>query len=449
MDNNLSNYEVNSFDGRISILSTEIIQNIIRISCYEKSMSNPIMYTGEFSLDFLRRCNLLFNSTLTIKDALDLINYAIESENIGIYYNLNNINISLSFPNQNISLNLGNNNCTDISYLTPITLPTKKIYITYPTIIRTNPNDNCQNSYNPAINNSTPYLRNPINSNLISYNSFEKELRIKQLENELDILKNKKDILRLETSSILFKIEFLKDKIERLSQENFNLKQNQKKDRKDLEIFRLNQKLDNLSDEIRKLNINLIIQQPLSHRLQKSQNIYKDTIFLARGDILKNNDEIALLANRISNYNSKIGLSLIYKATEESDSAAIFHQNGDMAKCSIVLIRSGNGKRFGGYTSCSWKGNNIIKKDEKAFVFSLDKMITYGIIPGEDAIGCFPELGPIFLGCQIKILDKFLTNGGFTCEKGKNYKTNEDFELTGGLEQFEVEEIEVYNVDLY
>jgi len=86
------------------------------------------------------------------------------------------------------------------------------------------------------------------------------------------------------------------------------------------------------------------------------------------------------------------------------------------------------------------------KKDENAFVFSLDKMMTYDNIPGEVAIGCYPKFGPIFMGCQIRIYDNAFTKGGTTFEKGMNYNTEEDHELTGGDRVFNVKEIEVYEV---
>lgn len=65
----------------------------------------------------------------------------------------------------------------------------------------------------------------------------------------------------------------------------------------------------------------------------------------------------------------------------------------------MVLVETDKGKRFGGYTSNSWEGKCIEKPDEEAFVFSLNKMKIYEIIPGENAIGCYPKFGPVFLGC--------------------------------------------------
>ena len=182
---------------------------------------------------------------------------------------------------------------------------------------------------------------------------------------------------------------------------------------------------------------------------QKQTFTIQDTrLEIIKGDILQSPSELELLTRRMCKDYGKVTLNLLYKATVDSDKAAAFHNKCDIAKSSLVFIESGNGKRFGGYTSCSWEGNSIEKKDEDAFVFSLDKMEVYDIIPGEDAIGCYPKYGPVFLGCQIRIYDEFFKNGGTTFEKGANYETEEDYELTGGLKNFQIKEIEVYGVEL-
>ena len=169
---------------------------------------------------------------------------------------------------------------------------------------------------------------------------------------------------------------------------------------------------------------------------------------IIKGDIIQDVKELELLSRKISKNKRKIILNLLYKATIDSDKAEAFHRKCDSAKSTLVLVKSGNDKRFGGFTTRDWRGNSVEKKDNNAFVFSLDKMAIYDIIPGEDAIGCYPKYGPIFLGCQIRIYDEFFTQGGTTFEKGMNYATKEDYELTGGLKKFEVKEIEFYSIEL-
>ena len=86
------------------------------------------------------------------------------------------------------------------------------------------------------------------------------------------------------------------------------------------------------------------------------------------------------------------------------------------------------------------------KTDDDAFIFSIDKNKAYDVIQGQNAIGCYPNFGPVFFGCQIRIYDNFFTKGGTTYKKGLNYKTTEDFELTNGNQNFGVRDIEVYAV---
>ena len=165
-----------------------------------------------------------------------------------------------------------------------------------------------------------------------------------------------------------------------------------------------------------------------------------------KGEIIHSMKELELITDKINRENKKIIINLLYKASVDGDKASVFHDKCDQAKSTIVLVETLNGKRFGGFTSCSWAGNCEDKNDPSAFIFSLDKMKTYENIPGDEAIGCYPKFGPIFLGCQIKIFDNAFTKGGTTFEKELNFNTKEDYELTGGDRVFQIKEIEVYEV---
>ena len=165
-----------------------------------------------------------------------------------------------------------------------------------------------------------------------------------------------------------------------------------------------------------------------------------------KGEIIHNTQELEMLCEKINKNHKKLTLNLIYKASADSDKAEIFHLKCDKANSTIVLIETTKNLRFGGFTNCNWFGENIEKNDETAFIFSLDKMVTYDNIKGEKAIGCYPKFGPIFLGCQIRIYDNFFSNGGTTYQKGLNYYTRDDYELTGGDKEFGVKDIEVYEV---
>ena len=180
--------------------------------------------------------------------------------------------------------------------------------------------------------------------------------------------------------------------------------------------------------------------------LESKNLVFEPEKLRVKGDIIQNAEELEMITRKINKDNQKITLNLLYKATCDSDKASAFHNKCDDALSSLVLIETNKGKRFGGFTTATWKGDNIEKKDDDAFIFSLDKMKTYDVEREENAIGCYPKFGPIFLGCQIRINDEAFTKGGTTFEKGVNYETQEDFELTGGDRTFIVKEIEVYEV---
>ena len=251
-------------------------------------------------------------------------------------------------------------------------------------------------------------------------NEFDQINTLKQQLNELNHMRNKS-----------MEDKALKDRINEL--ENMKTQYEQ-----ELNILRASQrKSQELNNKLR-----------YSSGMDSKQLYFEESPlqFAVKGDIIHNSQELELLTRKINKSNRKLTLNLLYKARADSDRAEAFHNKCDEAKSTLVLIETDKGKRFGGYTSRSWGGDCIEKKDDEAFIFSLDKMMTYDIIPGEDAIGCYPKYGPIFMGCQIRIYDNAFVKGGTTFEKGLNYNTQEDFELTGGDREFQVREIEVYEV---
>lgn len=158
-------------------------------------------------------------------------------------------------------------------------------------------------------------------------------------------------------------------------------------------------------------------------------------------------EELDFITQNIRKYGNNIKYNLLYRGSRDGDSAQTFHNFCDRAKCSLTLIKATNGTRFGGYTTKGWNGEYENKQDPDAFVFSLDKKQIYGIIPNKDAIGAYPDFGPIFFGCQIRIFDNYFKDGGSTYKANRNYQTNEDFELSGGQQKFDISELEVFVVN--
>ena len=356
-----------------------------------------------------------------------------------------------------------------------------------------NPNNPCY--YIPVYSFPNSPVNNN-NNNLLNQKIYE----LQNLQNELNKTKDDNGKLKHEKKELMDHIQQLNNRIHQLNEENINLRNNynnemhekdqleqkikdllnevkilnnikndleQNKMAKENEINSYKSQIENLLQKINELqNENNFLKIENQKLLQASnmaqsqnqfltnQNLFLESQLnqekqLIKGELLESEEELEFLTKKIGKMKiMKIAMNLIYKATINSDKAQVFHEKCDNANNTIVIVKSGNGKRFGGFTSCNWRGNAIQKQDMNAFVFSLDKMQIYDIIPGKNAIDCYPYYGPIFSGCQIQINDDAFTKGGVTCEKRCNYNTNEDYELTGGHRQFDIKEIEVYEVEL-
>ena len=364
------------------------------------------------------------------------------------YQTYENINIDTN-PNYDYNLN----NAVEIN---------KTEMNTYKTTIQTPKIEEMETLTLPLALNLQPQIQAPKvdNSKYLA--------EIEELKNQIKILKEENTILKTKTveKTIVKTIDnsaeilLLKQEIERLKKQleqyiNIKITFENYKIQKEKEISELKLKIEELKTKLSRFLEEKSYSESLIKRQQNSSSNERQTLSIQdmrleviKGDIIQNASELELLTRRICKHYNKIILNLLYKATADSDKASVFHNKCDSAENTLVLVKSSNGKRFGGYTSCSWEGDSIEKKDENAFVFSLDKMKIYNIIPGESAIGCYPKFGPVFLGCQIRIYDRFFEKGGTTFEKGANYDTEEDYELSGGLKSFQVKDIEVYSVIL-
>ena len=278
--------------------------------------------------------------------------------------------------------------------------------------------------------------------------------------NEMNLLRQKLNEIN-NAKNQLEQINNLKNEFEQISYLKQQLNELNRLRQKSLEDNAFKERMNELENVKNKYEKELHIlresqrkSQELNKKLRYSTGLDSKQLyfeespmqFAVKGDIIHNSSELELITRKINKSNRKLTLNLIYKARADSDLASAFHKKCDRAKSTLVLVETDQGKRFGGYTSRSWAGECIEKKDDEAFIFSLDKMMTYDIIPGEEAIGCYPKFGPIFMGCQIRIYDNAFIKGGTTFEKGMNFDTLEDFELTGGEREFNVREIEVYEV---
>ena len=70
-------------------------------------------------------------------------------------------------------------------------------------------------------------------------------------------------------------------------------------------------------------------------------------------------------------------LKKIFQATKNGGDSATFHKLCDGISNTLVLYQSAGDRRFGGFTSQSWKSEGGLVSDKNSFLFSLDKKKIY------------------------------------------------------------------------
>ena len=407
-------------------------------------------YSGEFTLDDLRRINRVFLLTPTIFDAKEEFKKAVERKKIAIserddyihtvYYMMigtDTSTLSIALPRdetpriirleQNLNiLKLGRDNLSD-----RLAVFEREAEEIKRDLDRIQMGNNTLQQIADTIGQGIPdvseilreYKANKNNPNYTSY-----QMAQPQFEDQPYSSANLKNMDQPYSSANFNQIEPIKESLneqnresslpnENADQGNFNIDEN-----------------------------NLDVNPSLGSEEQEQGDRFANGIIK---NIIKEQGEIDFVINKIAEKFPGCKFNLLYKGSTDGDTAAEFHSKCDDAEKTLVIVEDNYGNRFGGFTTQDWGGQYMQKKDDDAFIFSIDKNKTYDIIPGQNAIGCYPNFGPVFFGCQIRIYDNFLTKGGTTYKKGLNYKTTEDFELTNGNQNFGVRDIEVYGVQNY
>ena len=407
--------------------------NIENQNQYIQSFQKPSTNITTSTSTSQTQCVQIPTSTITTQKQYIVQNQPIESQTINYNMTQNQVKKTKAIKTEKIILQLlpqkQEPKMEEVNYENSAQIYSQQQEIQTPQVIIKD---------NPELDN----LRNENARLLEEINSLKSQIKITTVKQEIP-------------NESYQEIQILREEIEKLRLELSTY--NEYKSQKEEEINMLSIKIQNLLNKIKELEMRNEdlrayiekLSQMKSEKGYEALSLQDTRLEIIRGEIIETANELELITRKMcQNKYKKISLNLLYKAIVDSDKAEIFHQKCDSAKSTLVLIKGANGKRFGGFTSCSWEGNSIEKKDENAFIFSFDKMKIYNVIPGEGAIGCYPNFGPVFLGCQIRIYNEFFSKGGSTFEKGVNFNTEEDYELTGGLKTFDINDIEVYSVEL-
>ena len=141
---------------------------------------------------------------------------------------------------------------------------------------------------------------------------------------------------------------------------------------------------------------------------------------------------------------------LLLDSKIDGDKTETFYQKCGGKSPTIVLVKTTEGNRFGGYTSFPWeiKDGGIIN-DNNSFIFSLNKMKKYNILKPNNAIqtnnnyfafGGITSDFCILNNCHSK-------NSNYCDHIFRTYSTTEQYELNGGKKNFTVSSYEVYQIE--
>ncbi len=114
----------------------------------------------------------------------------------------------------------------------------------------------------------------------------------------------------------------------------------------------------------------------------------------------------------------------------------------------IVFVKTTKGHRFGGYSSIPWKNlNNGFNRDEKNFIFSLDKQKKYNIKNADKAIQTNSSYFAFGGGSHFYVENNCTSNTRNYNSNSGTYNTTENYELNGGEYNYTVSSYEVYQIE--
>ena len=163
-----------------------------------------------------------------------------------------------------------------------------------------------------------------------------------------------------------------------------------------------NEELTKLKKEINELKNDNKVLISIIENQKNDIKILKDSLFnLMNKSVIMGDDEKSALLKEIEKKTSKKvkQLNKIYQATIDGGKPINFHNKCDNIPNTLVVIKSEENKRFGGFTPIPWKteGNYADDNETKTFIFSLDyEEISLLKEFDKNAVYHYKDYGPCF-----------------------------------------------------
>ena len=212
------------------------------------------------------------------------------------------------------------------------------------------------------------------------YNEFKKILRNKIDEFKIKMNKYIEELYNNIIKTVNENIKLNEGNLNKIIEENFPSKNKEQLFKLKNELLYLYNNKDKKENEIKRenmLNDYKIYEKYLTNGINNLENYiiklktnpFYDFKF---SKILDNIDEKIMISNWIKP-NSKIKFNLLYQISRDGDRISTFYNKVKNKYPTLILIKSKSGYKFGGYTTNTWESNSGYKKDELAFLFSLNK----------------------------------------------------------------------------
>ena len=166
--------------------------------------------------------------------------------------------------------------------------------------------------------------------------------------------------------------------------------------------------------------------------------------FITKKLILK--EEEYKLINEFIDPTKHMKLKLLYSTAVADFNSMSFHRLCNGKGPTLTVVKSSNGKRFGGYASVSWENRQQYVRDDNAFLFSLDLKKCFKKKSKCSALYDQTDCGPTFgEGHDLHISNTCKVQNGSCCNAPSTYTEATTKDLSGE-KNFVVEDYEVYSV---
>ena len=303
--------------------------------------------------------------------------------------------------------------------------------------------EDCYNFIAKMINNKKYKISKEANDiniilyikNIISENEEEIKLNLKAKNLETNIIfENYNNILNdLKNENII-----LKNDIYGLKTEN-NILKNEIS-----ELKKISQEYKSFKEQIY-----MIIDERIEYNQQNEKSKETEVFYdLRYSSILNETNEKIFFQNLIKCKN----LKLLYRLSRDGSEPQDFHKFCDNQGSTLILFKSKNNRKFGGYLSKNWESSGEWKKDNNVFLFSIDLKKKYKVKNNNihDTYYCYKEIGPSFRALGFHNYGNLLLNGKcLEYDLSEYYELNQDYkehEITGNT-NFLCQDLEVYKVE--